>query len=78
MAPEVANYEPHGLAVDEWALGILVFELLNGEPPFTDPNGNDMQTYQNITHGALSKCYPESSSPLGSDLANSLYSRISQ
>ena len=34
MAPEVANHEPHGLAVDEWALGILVFEMIVGRTPF--------------------------------------------
>ena len=36
--------------------------MLNGVPPFTDPGGDDMKTYQNITHGELSKCYPEESS----------------
>ena len=39
----------------------MIFEMLTGVPPFTDPGGDDMQTYQNITHGELSKCYPDSS-----------------
>lgn len=60
-APEMLLNQGVNQACDWWALGILIFEMLIGVPPFTDPDGNDMQTYQNITHGELSKCYPESS-----------------
>jgi len=62
-APEMLLNQGVNQACDWWALGILLFEMLTGFPPFTDPGGDDMQTYQNITHGELSKCYPESSSP---------------
>lgn len=35
MAPEVINGYGHGKAVDYWGLGILIYELLTGNCPFT-------------------------------------------
>ena len=34
LAPEVLLCEPYGPEVDWWALGVVVFELLVGVPPF--------------------------------------------
>lgn len=34
LAPEMVLHEPYGKAVDWWSLGVLVFELLTGYPPF--------------------------------------------
>eukprot|EP00903_Cladosiphon_okamuranus_P018679 g17193.t1 len=34
MAPEMVSREGHGYAVDWWALGILIHEMLTGAPPF--------------------------------------------
>ncbi len=34
MAPEVINKEPNGLKADIWSLGILLYGLICGEPPF--------------------------------------------
>uniref|UniRef100_A0A2K5IKE2 Protein kinase domain-containing protein n=1 Tax=Colobus angolensis palliatus TaxID=336983 RepID=A0A2K5IKE2_COLAP len=34
LAPEVIQSEDHGRAVNWWALGILIFEMLSGFPPF--------------------------------------------
>jgi serine/threonine protein kinase len=36
MAPELIAMSGHGVAVDYWSLGVLVFEMLVGFPPFTD------------------------------------------
>eukprot|EP01125_Pyxidicula_operculata_P022368 TRINITY_DN90_c4_g1_i1.p1 TRINITY_DN90_c4_g1~~TRINITY_DN90_c4_g1_i1.p1 ORF type:complete len:407 (+),score=63.57 TRINITY_DN90_c4_g1_i1:238-1458(+) len=38
LAPEVILGQGHGKAVDWWSLGILIFEMLAGYPPFTDDN----------------------------------------
>ena len=34
MAPEVVNAKPHGLVVDFWALGVIIYELMNGKRPY--------------------------------------------
>lgn len=51
LAPEVIHNSGHGLAVDWWALGILIYEFLVGQPPFWDPNV--MRLYEQIVAGRL-------------------------
>eukprot|EP00971_Amphidinium_carterae_P277425 5505795-Amphidinium_carterae.1 len=36
LAPEMLHNEPHGAPVDVWTLGILLFEMLVGKPPFAE------------------------------------------
>ena len=38
MAPEVVNGKGHGTAVDWWSIGILLYEMLAGVPPFRSKN----------------------------------------
>ena len=35
MAPEVVNSRPHGLVADFWALGVIIYELMNGKRPYS-------------------------------------------
>uniref|UniRef100_A0AC35TQI6 Protein kinase domain-containing protein n=1 Tax=Rhabditophanes sp. KR3021 TaxID=114890 RepID=A0AC35TQI6_9BILA len=34
LAPEILTQQGHEKSVDWWALGILIFEMISGEPPF--------------------------------------------
>ena len=38
LAPEIIDCSGHDKAVDWWALGILIYEMLVGYPPFFDDN----------------------------------------
>lgn len=51
LAPEVIHNSGHGIAVDWWALGILIYEFLVGQPPFWDQNV--MRLYEQIVEGRL-------------------------
>merc|ERR1740129_1401707 len=52
VAPEIINKEGHGTAVDWWALGIVLFEVLLGFTPFC---GEDMDSiFANVLDGDLS------------------------
>ena len=34
LAPEILDMKGHGFAVDWWTLGILIYEMATGRPPF--------------------------------------------
>jgi serine/threonine protein kinase len=38
LAPEVLDMKGHGFAVDWWTLGILMYEMITGRPPFMNAN----------------------------------------
>lgn len=49
VAPEVLRQEPYSKAVDLWSLGVIVYILLCGYPPFYDED--DMQLFELIKKG---------------------------
>jgi len=51
LAPEVVSGQGHGKGVDWWTLGILIFEMLAGYPPFYDED--PMKTYGRIMSGQI-------------------------
>ncbi|KZV24330.1 protein kinase PINOID-like [Dorcoceras hygrometricum] len=51
VAPEVAAGRPHGNAVDWWAFGIFIYEMIYGRTPFS--GANNEATLRNITKQPL-------------------------
>lgn len=43
MAPEIVLAKGHGKAADWWSVGILLFEMLTGQPPFAHNNRQKLQ-----------------------------------
>ncbi|KAJ1589248.1 hypothetical protein NDA15_003782 [Ustilago hordei] len=68
LAPEIIQCSGHGSAVDWWSLGILLYEMLAGYPPFYDPN--PILIYEKILAGKL--VFPERIDPVSRDLISSL------
>jgi serine/threonine protein kinase len=51
LAPEMIKRQGHGKAVDWYLLGVLLYEMLVGMPPYFSPNRD--QLYQNIQNAKL-------------------------
>ncbi|EEH02845.1 protein kinase [Histoplasma capsulatum G186AR] len=68
LAPEVIHNSGHGLAVDWWALGVLIYEFIVGQPPFWDPN--PMRIYKQIVDGVLR--FPANMPPAAQDIVSRL------
>ncbi|CAK0825787.1 unnamed protein product, partial [Prorocentrum cordatum] len=71
LSPEMVENEPHGPAVDVWAMGVLLYEMLCGRPPFTDPN--QKKAMDRITQVDLR--FGESTPVLAMDLMRGLLKR---
>ena len=67
LAPEIIQSKGHNKNVDWWALGVLVFEMLAGYPPFYDDN--PMGIYQKIMDGYYE--FPPHVEPKARDLVKS-------
>ena len=46
LAPEILRQQGYGKAVDWWALGVLIYEMLVGTPPFYD--SSSLKLYDKI------------------------------
>ena len=51
LSPEVISGEGHSYPVDWWSLGVIVFELLNGVPPFYVGSKSDRALMRIIKNG---------------------------
>ncbi|CAK6962310.1 cGMP-dependent protein kinase 1 [Scomber scombrus] len=68
MAPEIIKNQGHDFAVDFWSLGVLIFELLAGSPPFS--SSEPQKIYAKILDGVFK--YP----PYLSEAAKSIISKL--
>lgn len=68
LAPEIIQSRGHGKAVDWWALGILIYEMLAGYPPFYDEN--PFGIYTKILAGRIQ--FPRHFDPAAKDLVSRL------
>lgn len=71
LAPEVIKGEKYTKSVDWWAVGILVYEMITGAPPFYD--GDIQKLFHKITAGDV--VIPESVSDDASDFLLKLLTR---
>ncbi|XP_054090391.1 protein kinase C, brain isozyme isoform X3 [Zeugodacus cucurbitae] len=56
IAPEIILYQPYGKSVDWWAYGVLLYEMLVGQPPFDGEDEEEL--FAAITDHSVS--YPKS------------------
>ena len=71
IAPEVLLNKGHGKGVDWWTLGILLYEMLVGDPPFLDED--PMNIYKQILTGKVrfTRSYDKSAKSLTKKLLTS-------
>ena len=68
LAPEIIQSKGHNKAVDWWALGILIYEMLAGYPPFFDDN--PFGIYEKILSGKIE--WPRHIDQIAKDLIKKL------
>uniref|UniRef100_A0A672N795 protein kinase C n=1 Tax=Sinocyclocheilus grahami TaxID=75366 RepID=A0A672N795_SINGR len=56
IAPEIVAYQPYGKAADWWSYGVLLYEMLAGQPPFDGIDEEEL--FQSIMEQSVS--YPKS------------------
>lgn len=68
LAPEIIQSKGYGKAVDWYALGVLIFEMLAGFPPFFDDD--HVKLYEKILSGKVK--FPSHFDPNAKDLIKNL------
>ncbi|KAI7848058.1 kinase-like domain-containing protein [Circinella umbellata] len=68
LAPEIIQSKGYGKAADWWSLGVLIFEMLAGYPPFYDDD--HLKLYEKILQGRIR--WPQYFDPHAKDLLKRL------
>ncbi|XP_045518320.1 protein kinase C, brain isozyme isoform X5 [Pieris brassicae] len=74
IAPEIILYQPYGKSVDWWAYGVLLYEMLVGQPPFDGEDEEEL--FAAITDNSVS--YPKTLSKEAKDACKSFLTKIPQ
>ncbi|KAK9957619.1 hypothetical protein ABG768_011851 [Culter alburnus] len=53
VAPEILAETGYGVGVDVWAMGVILFVLLSGFPPFRSPDRNQEELFRLIQKGEV-------------------------
>ena len=72
LAPEIITNKSHDHRADIWSVGILMYELLNGIPPFSKKSGNSQQVYSDILKGMKTVSFPSFMSSTAVELIRQL------
>ncbi|XP_076670965.1 protein C kinase 53E isoform X4 [Andrena cerasifolii] len=71
IAPEIVLYQPYGKSVDWWAYGVLLYEMLVGQPPFDGEDEDEL--FFAITDHNVS--YPKSLSKEARDICKAFLTK---
>merc|ERR550532_2391227 len=71
IAPEIIHYQPYNKSVDWWAFGVLLYEMLVGQPPFDGDDEEEL--FAAITDHTVS--YPKSLSREAKEMCKGLLTR---
>jgi len=72
IAPEIILYQPYGRSVDWWAYGVLLYEMLVGQPPFDGEDEEEL--FAAITDHNVS--YPKSLSKEAKEICKGLLTKV--
>jgi len=72
QAPEVVKRQGYGLKADMWSVGVIMYIMLAGIPPFKD--GNRLRLYSKISKGEYS--FPDENWKCVSEEAKDLIKRL--
>lgn len=70
LAPEIIKGQGHGFAADWWAVGVLIYFMLQNDLPFGSWRDSELDIFAKVARGQL--VIPDGLSPEVSDLLNKL------
>ncbi|CAJ1968559.1 unnamed protein product [Cylindrotheca closterium] len=72
VAPEIVLNAGHGVGVDHWALGVMIYEMLSGENPFWYEGIDTMTLYEIVVKDEPYPLEKEHSDPIVENLIDGL------